>query len=1093
MTLQNPDNPTGMFQKLILLSSVYIALVTTAIAQPKLRFLDPDKKLTQYIIENWTTDNGLPSNSLLHVFQSHDGYLWISGYNGLIRFDGLKFTVFNKSNTSAFSSDIVRKLAQDSDGNLWFTTQGSGLISYNKGVFTRHGQEQELDNLSRALCIDRTNKIWSSSPDKGWFWYENGKFNFLRHTTDLSAIEVRTILQGRTGEIWFGTMGEGLFCYKNGVLIPHNQEDGLSNLWIYSLMVDKSNQLWVGTGAGLFIFDEGKFRRVSLPFNATINALIEDDFGNVWVGTTNGLVRINSKSKTTEWLSTENGLQNNFIVDLCLDFEGTLWITNYKGGLTRIKNSKFANYTQRSGLNGKVVNAICEIEPDKILVAFDNGTLNIIEQGQIKSYTPIPALQGKRIRHILNDSDKNLWFSTYAGLLMLDNKHRETWFGTSNGLPDNQIRLTFQDSRGNVWIGTRNSGIIGKLSTGKTIAFNVTNGLMSNLVMAVQEDKQGNIWVGTSEGKGALSTIKENNGNYTSVPYEKFQRDVIFNIYCDSANDLWIAGEGGLYHIRNHQITPINKNNGLTDDTPFDVLEDNAGNLWLPCRFGIMRVSKTEALDFIEKKTEHIDCKLFNKNDGMFNQECNPTTQSVKTKNGSLYFATIEGLSQLEPSSIIFNDYIPPVVIEEVIVDNQSFMTNKNQIFSPDKKRFTFHYTALSLYEPSKVQFKYILEGFDDAWTSVGNVRSVSYTNLKEGHYTFKVLASNNDGVWNNHGASFSFQVEPYFYQTAWFYLILLALLFVITYVFVQIRIRALKLRQTRLEKIIRDRTKEIIAKNEELQKQKNEIMLINQELLQQRKKILAQSEQLVESQKALMAVNAMKDKMFSIIAHDLRGPLGNLRSILDIAMNDDGEDEENSPEKLLPVMAELTQMTFELLENLLHWSISQRGLQQAEMQLFLVDPIIEDIIKLTKSQADKKQLKINLKIPPITSVFADINMVKTVFRNLISNAIKFTRNGGVIEINSESNEKYVKFSIRDSGIGISQANQAKIFDHLANFTTFGTNQEKGSGLGLVLCRDLILKNGGHIWFESIEGEGSTFYFTLFETEEAIERINESH
>jgi signal transduction histidine kinase len=551
---------------------------------------------------------------------------------------------------------------------------------------------------------------------------------------------------------------------------------------------------------------------------------------------------------------------------------------------------------------------------------------------------------------------------------------------------------------------------------------------------------------------------------------------------------LWIAGEGGLYHIRKEQITLISVNHGLSDDTPFDVLEDNTENLWMPCRFGIMRISKREALDFIEKRITQISCKLYNKNDGMFNHECNPTTQSVKTANGNLYFATIEGLSQIEPANIIFNDYIPPVVIEEAVVDQQSYKTNKNLVFTPDKKRFTFHYTALSLYEPSKVQFKYILEGFDDEWTAVGNIRSVSYTNLKQGHYTFKVVASNNDGVWNNAGASFTFQIEPYFYQTAWFYLILLALLFVITYIFVQMRIRALKLRQLRLEKIIRDRTREIIAKNEELQKQKNEIMLINQELFQQKEEILAQSELLVESQKELLAVNAMKDKMFSIIAHDLRGPLGNLKSILEMAMNNDGQDEENSPENLMPIMAELTQLTFELLENLLNWSVSQRGLHHAEMQLFLIDPIVEDIIKLTKTQAEKKHIRVGLNVPPITSVYADINMVKTVFRNLISNAIKFTPNKGTIIIDCELDGKYVKFGIKDSGIGISKENQAKIFDSMENFTTFGTNQEKGSGLGLVLCRDLIQKNGGQIWFESQEGQGTTFYFTLFETPEAIEQ-----
>lgn len=1066
-----------------LLSIFIICLFGNLSAQQISRSLDPSKKLVQFLVENWSTDQGLPTNSVLHIYQTVDGYIWISGYDGLIRFDGVKFDKFNQSNTPVFKSDVIRKMAQDKNGVLWITTQGSGLVSYNEGVFQRHGREDEIDNMSRALFIDQTNRIWSSSKEKGWFYYEDGEFVFLNHSSDLSLIEVRAIEQGNSGEIYFGTMGKGLFVYKAGNLNRAIFDGLLDNVWIYSIHQDNNNILWVGTNKGLLTIKNDKVEPYKLPVVTTVNSIIEDTFGNIWLGTNDGLFRINQRNNNIEWLTDRNGLDNNFIIDMLIDFEGTLWLTNYKGGLSRIKDSKFTNYNQQGGLNGKIVNAICELKPETYLVAFDNGELNLIDKGVILDYQNKFSLQGKRIRHIQKDLNNSIWISTYSGLLKIDKNGQQKWYNKSTGLPDNQIRLTYVDSKENLWIGTRNAGLVGMLRNGSQVVFNNNNGLSSNLVMSIDEDYLGNIIVGTSEGEDNLNIISDENGNFNISIIKGIDSDVIFNVLCDSSKYTWIATENGLYLYDNEKLKHFSVENGLVDNTIYDVLADNNGFLWMPFKTGIMKVKKKDVLKLLNEDNQTFSCIVYNKTDGMYSQESNPTSQSVLTSDGALLFATINGLSQIYPSNLLYNDYVPPVVIEKITVDNKKYRTNESMILYPNNKRITFDFTALSFYEPSKVQFKYKLEGFDDEWIDGGGIRNVSYTNLSHGYYTFIVIASNNDGVWNNKGASYTFQIKPYFYQTLWFYLVLIIVLITVFFLFIQMRIRQLKLWKIRLEKIVRDRTLEINVKNKALQKQKNEILAINQELLKQREEMMAQAELLEENKRELTSANGMKDKMFSIIAHDLKNPLGNLKGILDMVLKQAVEANDIKQKELFLLLSEQTQITFELLENLLNWSVSQRGLDKPITEYFLVDPIINEVIHLLRNQTNKKKITIVSNVPIDTSVYADINMVRTIFRNLINNAVKFTPIDGKITIEAVNKDEFIEFAIVDNGVGISAENQDKLFDQYNHYSTFGTNQEKGSGLGLVLCKDFITKSGGSIRFDSSVDSGSTFYFTLLESE----------
>jgi len=1061
----------------ILIGLIIFWFFQIAPAQKPTYYLDPNKNLNQYIIENWNSNNGLPTNSLLHLLQTSDGFLWVSGYGGLIRFDGIRFTVFNKKNTPEFESNAIRKLCEDKNSTLWMTTQGSGLVSYKNGVFHSYGPEQNLTQFHRALYIDNENRIWTATPEKGWCYFENGEFHFIHSSLPLQNIEVRAIVQDKAGSIWFGTLGKGLFRYKDEKLENFDQKDGLPNNWIYSLTVGDDNKLWIGTSHGLCTFNEGHFQSFPLDIATTVNSILIDPMNAIWLATTNGLYRKVNISAPFEHLSSENGLEHDFISDLQMDFEGNLWLANYKGGLTKIKDGKFINYTEQGGLSGKMVNAICQLTDASYLVGFDNGIINKIENGKISVFKTKSNLSEKRIRHILKDSKDNLWISTYSGLLKIDTKGNEKWFNQKNGLPESKIRLTFEDTKGNIWIGTRNSGLVIIQHDGSFRTINRDNGLKSLLIMSINEDNNNRILVGTSEG--GLSVIKNDSIIKTYSKSDGFISDVIFNCYVDYKNEIWVAANGGLSLIRDTSVFNFTSETGLPDDSPFDIIDDGLGNFWLPCRRGIVKIRKANLLDVAEGKTQKIEYRLYNQHDGMQESECNAATQSLKAKDGSLLFPTIDGIAKISPTHIPVNNFIPPVFIENLTVNRDELDIHQPIIISPGKNRLTFTFTALSLYEPESIKFRYLLEGYEDEWSEPSAIRTVSYTNLPHGNYNFKVIACNNDGVWNLKGNSVQFSIKPNFYETIWFYLIFVIVLFTLILFAYRIRILSLKKQKEELEKLVSERTREITLKNTVLETQKEEIEQKSRALTLQKEEIQSQAEMLEEQKEKLKLLNQAKDKMFSIIAHDLRSPFSNFKSLLEIMVNHPDRFDNERKERSLANLLELANSTHDLLENLLTWAGNQQEVINFEPKKVQVSQIIGEIIRLIKPNLERKNIDIFNTIDPQCELYADSNMVKTIFRNLLNNAVKYTPHGGEVTIRMEHINEFIEFAIQDTGVGIPSDRIPKLFSLGEHFTTPGTDNEAGSGLGLMLCKDFVEKNNGKIWVESEPGKGSIFRFTL--------------
>jgi signal transduction histidine kinase/ligand-binding sensor domain-containing protein len=1050
-----------------------------SVAQLPTYYLNPDKKLTQYICQSWNASNGLPSNALLHACQTSDGYLWISGYSGLIRFDGSNFKIFNKLNTPQFNTNAIKKLAEDEDENLWLTTQGSGLVKYKNGKFKAYGTEFGLKNIHRALYIDRENKIWSGSSDSGWFYLHDEVFHFIESELDLRNIELRSITKLNDGRMVFGTLGHGIFILKNNTLEQFTTNDGLPSSWIYALYQDETGKLWIGTSSGLAVMENDIIKNVKALGKDNVYDILKDKHNNLWVGTIHGLYRNKAGEEEYEFIDNTSGLHHNFISDFLFDAEGNLWMVNYKGGLSKLKDGKFTNYSVADGLSGKVVNAICELDSISYLAAFDNGKINKIVKQEILPFNIKTNLTNVRIRHIMKDSKNNIWISTYGGLVKIDEQGNETLFNRRTGFPGTKIRLSFEDSKGNIWVGSRNNGLIKIDTLGVLTAYNTSSGLAGNLVMAINEDGEGNILVGFSEGEAGLSIISPEGIIQKYGVRNGLVSDIIFNIHVEENNNIWFAANGGVSLFRNGTFYNITSREGLQNDSPFDIIDDGIGSLWMPCSEGVMRVNKHSIDKLINNDTAFVVSRLFNSSDGMIESECNSTTQSLFSQQGTIWFPTINGIAIINPSHIPTNNSLPEVLVERITVDKENVEFNTKINIKPGFKRVSFYFTALSLYESNKIKFKYKLEGFDDEWSEPQKERSISYTNLSPGNYQFKIMASNNDGVWNEKPTIIEITVKASFYQTFWFYVIVVIALLGIAYLVYNLRIKQLEARQLALENEIELRTLEVRKQNSMLSNQKDEIEAQTEELKAQRDEIKRQSEMLRSQKDELKLLNASKDKMFSIISHDLRAPVGNFMNILELFIQGKYNLTEAEMEENLSELAEMAKSTYDLLDNLLNWSISQMGMLPYKPSLFQMHEVVEDTLQLAMPMSKLKNITIKNEISDAIQAFADSNMIRTVLRNLLVNAIKFTPNGGSITLKSETDDSQIILSVSDTGIGIGEKELKNLFTNIETTTSFKRHQNKGSGLGLLLCKEFIEKNNGIIWVESSEGNGSTFFFSL--------------
>ncbi len=783
-----------------------LALVWTAHAQHS-----PPR---EYVITSWGMDEGLPQSSVNHILQTHDGYLWLNSFGGLVRFDGVKFTVFNRFNSPGMLSDRTLNLFEDKERRLWVGTE-QGLLCYDGNSFKAFTKADGLLNdIVIQVTQDSSGAIWVLTAGyhvekliRGRFVPQDilnddslrvralkgeGEFCFLVLTQVVKLINGKlvsiinvggnpsSVTEYPKGTFWVCTFNDGLFCYSAKGVRHFATKNGLCISRVRGVTVDSHGDIWVAGRGGISRISPSRHYEI---YNITdkeglsdrdVNYIMQDSEGDYWVGmSTGGLNKLRKTVITT--YGADQGLKEEKLLSLCYRKNGTGLIGTNGGGIYEMLN------------------------PDPSEAKNDRRII----YSRLNRYFP-----NRNIWAVFEDSRQRLWIDGGNGHLVLVDGKKVTTFTSRDGFKGSVIQVIYEDRARNIWIGCSNG--LFKFSHGTFTQYTANDGLSEDNVRCIFEDGAGNIWVGTVRGLNKIS------GNKIEVigPIPGLRSYYIRAIYQDREGAMWFGSYGGgLIRLKDNQFRVFTTDDGLFDNIVSTLVEDDYGYFWMGSNRGISRVSRKQLNEYADGKIKSVFVASYDKQDGMLSVETNGGFQpsALKDDDGRIYFPTVKGLVVVDPREVSVNKHIPEVYIEKVFVENRE--TGIEGIRVPyDSSDIRIQYTALSYVDPKKVRFKYRLEGYDKDWINAGTQRVAYYTNLPPAEHKFTVIACNNDGVWNTKGASISFTILPPFYMTWWFRTIAIMLFFSIGPLIYYRRVTVLKREKKRQEEF----SKELIMSQEQ-------------------------------------------------------------------------------------------------------------------------------------------------------------------------------------------------------------------------------------------------------------------------------------
>lgn len=977
--------------------------------------IKPEKPLNSLSMDQWTGRDGLISNNLTSVSQSSSNFLWVTSFNGFLRFDGVNFKLYDKNALPFLNSNAFYESFEDSKGNLWFTSQSSGIIKYDGINFS---QVLSNNNSLSARCIseDANGTIWIGTNNEGVYCLQDSSLVKV-NVNKLGNSIVMDIVIDDQGKIWFATNGNGIVILDGEKVSQITHDDGLKHNTVNALFKDSEGKIYIGTQAGVNVFDREKISGIDLFDGLEINAMLIDEYLNLWAGSEQGLYKLHLPSKIFDSYTEENGLPSSQISSLCFDHENSLWISTKKAGLIRFMDGFFENITVKDHLSSNNVNIITEHQ-GAYYIGCDDGQINIYKDNSIRKLKLTNSNYNIGVRDISFGKDDEMLVASYRGLLQLKGD-KEKLIDLNKYGASNDIRRILRAQDGAVWLATRSSGVIKYIDENHVEIYNSGNSLKTDYILALEENKNGDIYIGTHSG--GLSVIKKN-GKVINYMLEGGKSGVlIFNMEIIDNDAVWIATNIGIYKFDNEVFKKVSLDQNLKAETIFDIVIQN-GNAWLSSNIGLIKVEMSHLEDFISNDIDEVPGRMFDRYDGMASQECTGATRMTLSSDGKLFIPTLGGVSILNPDFLEKNQNIPKVYITDFITDfNQQEINNQNQIsIDPDVIRYEFYFTSLSYLAPPKVRFRYKLVGIDEYWVDAGIEREAVYTNLPKGNYTFSVIASNNDGIWNDKGANLKFTIKPHFYETIVFYVLVIICLGLIVWGIIVWRIHNIERVNTELRKV-----------NEEL------------------------------------------DRFVYSASHDLRAPLSSVMGLVEIARL---EKTLVAKDQCLSMINDSIHKLDGFINDIIDYSRNQRiEVRPDKVDFeFEVNEVFHELQFMDRDGHIKKYFKCD----QIREFITDGRRVGIILKNLISNSIRyhdFQKENQYIDVEVSFLSNTVILKISDNGIGIDE-------EHLQNiFKMFYRADEgsKGSGLGLYIVKETVDKLKGKIEVTSEVKKGTTFTIEL--------------
>ncbi|EAY24024.1 sensor histidine kinase [Microscilla marina] len=1040
-------------------------------------------------IRQFTSNDGLSQGYVHNVFQDSRGFMWFGTREGLNRYDGYKFKVYHNilGDSCSLRSSVVFSLAEDSQGKLWVAAVG-GLYRF-----------------------DPHTECFEYFPDL----QNQGTADFISIFIDAQHM------------VWLGVRHGGI--KKFNPVTQHFTTFDTPPYNIYQICEDASRRyLWLVSeeaGHKLFVFDKKQQKIVASPMKATSQANAQVVQGQ------NGQQHLYQLGKTPDTvvkLDPLTGQTRRFYIPwsqhqavkpgtavfasqnyFYIDAHETLWQTTPNGILRfDLRQQQLVAY-YRFSLPGVIKNTGLFVDRSGLVWIKTIGDGVYVfnpNVGRIQNFSPDKndphSLGFKGVRSIYEDRQRRLWVGGYTGLDVFERgspkaRHFVKPTKIFHGL---NVEAIFEDVRGQLWLGVYLEGLFkpnyqtGQLAPlvfkdtviqkhsildmasgtdGHTLWLATTHGLQKlntrtrnctfyrhqpdqpksvppGLLFVIYRDRAGTMWVGSEQGGFArFDTTTQTFTRFTHQPGKanSLSHNNVHAFYEDKAGNFWIAtGGGGLNLFDREKLTfkHYTQKDGLPNNVVNGILEDEEGNLWLSTNQGIAKFDP-QAETFVN----------FDQRDGLQANEFNRHAY-FKNKDGRMFFGGVNGVSAFYPQDLKKNEFVPPIVITKFKKLNQEIslyqVINEEQELELSHKDaiISFEFAALNFYQSDKNQYAYKLEGLHKEWVQLGTHRDITFANLAPGSYTLRVKAANNDGVWNEQGLTLKIRVTPPWWATTWFRLgaALLVLLIIVTgYSW---RLQQAKRIRLQLEKLVDERTRE------------------------------------------LKKLNQTKDRFFGIIAHDLRGPLGSFQQANYLLRHHIAKQNLEKVQTVSEQIDTTAKKLNRLLNNLLDWAMVQQKNVTYQPEQLRLQSLVQDCLTVYQGSIDLHHIQIENKVPQGQVLWADPYSVTSLIQNLLGNAIKFTPDGGNIEVTAQYRDDELVLAIKDSGVGMDAATLKQMFELSGKKSREGLRGEQGVGLGLTLCQEFARLNNATLTADSQPNKGTTFYVIFREQKTPINQQNAS-
>lgn len=1066
-----------------------------------------------FVFESWNVSSGLPVNSIIDIGMDHRGYLWLTTYEGLIRFDGYQFVNFNSGNTPEMVTNRFHFIYKDliDPTILWFPAEYGGILRYENDVFTFFDGKSGFTDAFVFGPLFWNDKIIFPTTE-GIYEYDSKSSSFhklaIMHDSEMIS------------------MNNGFVTDQSGNLIIFTAQniykiDKELKAEVYQLndLFYKADQIrYVSTTKGNYIINKyGVHRLEPSGMISKVSVNSTHNFATHGISSYDTWLFVTS-STGLSILDTENNYKERFIKyefervgninSVITKEENESLFTTQRGQLISVIGDKI-NVAQGQGLpdNMYVLNHFKH--SDNLWLATATHGLIKMRDAKIRNLNLLDFGRSEAVIGIFEDADKNLFVNIRGGetfrfkydgssvnrLSLVDGLSSLEIYSfaqTENGtiytginrigvarLEDGghfrlldlefpnrhfEIRSLLAAPDNTVWVGIANG--LFKINNDKLIEFPNQNRLQGIRLQKMALDDSGGLWIATA--RNGVFYLKEDVLEHYTTDHG-LGNNGVRGIYIDRDNQdmVWFATEGGgLSRFNNGQFQTVTSVDGLHNNLLHNITEDQFGRLWMSTNRGVFYIKKNEVNEFFDGSRSRIISRVFQESDGMRNAEGNGGFQNsfIQRKDGLLLYATQGGVAVVDTENIQTRSCDAKVVIEQIkwIKNQESYAIDfpESIIFDKGINDFTIHFTAIDFNQSGRTHLRYKLEGYDNEWKDIAkNQRLVSYTNLPPRTYNFRLATEQGLAKFgNNHDyANLTIIINPLFHQTIWFYLLIIVFVGGFVWAGYTYRLRRYQKQEALLIEKVETRTKELKAEKEEaLRKQ-----------------------QIIEKQALhLNELNVIKNKFFSIIAHDLRGPFFGIKGLISLLKESWGNLKEEEIIETLNMMDLAGAQYNRLLQNLLEWARMQFDNYEIHISSVNSEEIIEETINQQSLTAKTKKISFVIKGEPFT-VLGDRNIINMVLRNLTSNAIKFSYENSVIELNYSIKEGMGVFEVKDFGMGMNQKQLDSLFNLEQTKSREGTASEKGTGLGLVLSQEMAVRMDGFIKVESVEGEGSSFSLWL--------------